>query len=115
MDAVRGIFTDLLGDLPGVLALDRCEQADEVGPDAIMGLVSGEPGPEPLGDRIEFTAPLTDLFGVNDGAGAGNSEPTWTIPCQTNLNRITNCHCSTNKIILKKCLPFSTAQINHVA
>ena len=72
LDAVGGVVADLLGELPGVLALHRGEQADEVGPDAVAGLAAGEPRPDPSGDRVELLPPVADVFGADGGAGAGH-------------------------------------------
>ena len=45
LDAVGVGVADRLGELPGVLALDGAEQADEVGPDAVAGLAAGNLAP----------------------------------------------------------------------
>jgi hypothetical protein len=75
LDAVGVGVADLLGDLPGVLALDRPEQADEVGPDAVAGLAAGGPGPDPSGHLVELLAPLVDVFGADGRADAGHVDP----------------------------------------
>ena len=80
LDAVGVVVADLLGQLPGVLALHRAQQADEVGPDAVAGLAAGEPGPDPPGDLVELLPPVADLFRTDDGADTGHGDPPRVFP-----------------------------------
>jgi hypothetical protein len=75
LDAVGVGVADLLGELPGVLPLDRPEQPGQVGPDAVAGLAAGEPRPDPSGHLVELLPPLEDVFGADGGAGAGHDNP----------------------------------------
>jgi hypothetical protein len=60
-DAVRGVFADLLGELPRVLARHRGQEAD-------------------AGDQVQLLPPVADFLGADDGAGAGHGDPPWAIP-----------------------------------
>jgi hypothetical protein len=80
LDAVGRPLADRLGDLPGVRALHRGEQAEEVGPDAVAGLAAGEPGPDPVGDGVELPPPFANVVGADDGAGAGHGDSPRVIP-----------------------------------
>ena len=80
LDAVGGGVADLLGELPGVLALDRPEQAGEIGAGAVPGLAAREPRPDPASDRVEFTSPITNVLESDDGTDAGHGDPPWAIP-----------------------------------
>ena len=75
LDAVGGGLADLLGELPGVLALHWGQEADEISPDTVAGLAAGEPRPDPVGDDYELLPPVADVFGGDDGAGAGHGDP----------------------------------------
>ena len=77
LDAVGVGVADLLGDLPGVLPLDRPEQADEVGADPVAGLAPRGSRPDPAGHPVELLAPFADVFGAYGGADAGHVDPPW--------------------------------------
>ena len=57
LDGVEALVANLLGELPGVLALDRREQAQEIGPNPSTGFTAGESPCDPLDDRFELLAP----------------------------------------------------------
>jgi hypothetical protein len=80
LNTVRVGVADLLGELPGVLPLDRAEQSDEVGPDAIPRFAASEPRSDPTSDRVKFTAPITNVLDPDDRTDAGHGDPPWEFP-----------------------------------
>ena len=77
LDGVGTVVADLLGELPGVLALDRTEQADKIGPDSTSGFAASESRGDPLGDRVELLAPGVDILETDGGCSIGHGDPPW--------------------------------------